>query len=140
MLALPLQLKVFLLTIILGLLTGIVLHLYQIIISKVRLRPISLYVLDFSFWLMLILLIFSILLVINFAEIRAYIFLGLLAGVILYYYWLARAFEKVLGLLASSMIFSIKIVRKILVWPINTMKTILTKKKETEMEPPAEIE
>jgi spore cortex biosynthesis protein YabQ len=140
LLALPLQLKVFLLTIILGLLTGIVLHLYQIIISKVRLRPISLYVLDFSFWLMLILLIFSILLVINFAEIRAYIFLGLLAGVILYYYWLARAFEKVLGLLASSMIFSIKIVRKILVWPINTMKTILTKKKETEMEPPAEIE
>ncbi|MDR1615455.1 MAG: hypothetical protein LBR98_00315 [Syntrophomonadaceae bacterium] len=133
---LPIQLKVFLLTAILGLLAGVALHLYQITVSRVKLRSVSLYVLDFSFWLMLILLIFSTLLVINFAEIRAYIFLALLAGVILYYYLLARAFEKVLGILAESIICFVKMVQKIFIWPINIIRIVFSKKREKEMEPP----
>lgn len=97
-------------------------HYYQLLIRGGRVRKVSLYVLDFGLWLLLLLIIFSILLIINLAEIRIYIFLALILGLLIYYHFISDYLNDTLGGLAKVTIKMVKFIRQLFIWPIRRAK------------------
>jgi len=87
------QLETFILTLILGLVTGTIFHFYQTVIRAVRLSRYVLYVLDFSLWIIIIVLVFLSMLFINQGEMRIYVFIALFLGILIYYRHFARRID-----------------------------------------------
>jgi spore cortex biosynthesis protein YabQ len=100
-----------------GIVTGFLLHYYQTLLRKGKIKRLSLYVLDISLWLFLLPAIFFVLLIINFAEIRLYIFLALLSGILAYFYFLSAWLSKVVAAWASLTIRCLRIIIALLTWP-----------------------
>jgi len=87
------QIETFILTLVLGLVTGTIFHFYQAIIRAARVSRYVLYALDFSLWIMIIVLVFLSMLFINQGEIRVYVLIALLLGILVYYRQFARHFD-----------------------------------------------
>lgn len=81
------QLQTFILTGLTGVAAGFIFHYYQLTVRKARIGKYFLYILDFIWWIFILLLVFAAMLLINQGEIRLYIILTLFAGVILYFYF-----------------------------------------------------
>jgi len=79
------QIEMFVFTLILGILTGLIFHLYQLLIKRARVSKFLGYFLDFTVWLFILLLVFVAMLWINEGEMRIYVLIAILAGVFLYY-------------------------------------------------------
>lgn len=139
--ALPSQLYVFFLTVLSGVVTGFLLHYYQMILKKGRVGRVSLYVLDFSFWFLLILITFFLLLIINFAEIRVYIFIALLTGILVYFYFLSARLSRGVAFLAKITISSLRGIWAFFTWPGHRFSVWRQKRRaltDQEPEPPIE--
>ncbi len=78
------QLKAFILTLMLGIVSGGIFHYYQLIIRKTRVGRYWLYLIDFFLWMILLMVVFAFLLLINRAEIRLYVLLALACGILIY--------------------------------------------------------
>jgi spore cortex biosynthesis protein YabQ len=87
------QIASFGLTILLGILTGLLFHLYQAFIRAGALKRLLVYVLDLAMWLITLVFVFFALLYINLGEVRVYVLLALLIGGILYYRLLHKRLE-----------------------------------------------
>lgn len=79
------QLEPFVLTLLVGLIAGLVFQFYQCSISLSSWRRWVLYLFDFLVWLVILLLVFALLLFINQGEIRLYILLALFTGIFVYF-------------------------------------------------------
>jgi spore cortex biosynthesis protein YabQ len=79
------QIEAFILTLILGVLTGTIFHFYQGVIRAARVSRYALYVLDFCLWIIIIALVFLSMLFINQGEMRIYVLIALLLGIVIYY-------------------------------------------------------
>jgi len=90
------QIQAFVLTLVLGLASGLVLNYYQIIIRHTKLKAAVLYIFDLLLWIFIILLVFAAMLWINQGEIRFYILLALLIGIIIYFRKLAQYLDSYL--------------------------------------------
>lgn len=90
------QIQAFVLTLVLGLASGLVLNYYQIIIRHAKLKAAVLYIFDLLLWIFIILLVFAAMLWINQGEIRFYILLALLIGIIIYFRKLAQYLDSYL--------------------------------------------
>lgn len=96
------QVQAFVLTMIDGILVGIILHFYQLLVRKGRMGRYSLCFLDSMFWLMMILLVFISLLFINQGEMRSYVLISLIIGAGIYYQLLSKKLEPGLAWIADG--------------------------------------
>ena len=122
MLGLLAQIKTFFLTLLLGIIAGIIFHYYQLTIRALRAHQYSLYLLDLFLWLLMILLISGGMLLINQGELRIYIFLVLIAGSLIYFKFIAGLTNRQLGGLAKSSALILQMIANILIKPFKWIK------------------
>lgn len=87
------QIQSFVLTAVLGVVAGMVFQFYQLLVRRARLGKYSLYVMDFFLWMLMIMLIFAAMLFINQGEMRVYVLVALVAGIIIYHRYLGPTME-----------------------------------------------
>ena len=91
------QIEAFFLTSILGIATGMIFHYYQLSVRYSRVGKYFLYILDFFLWIFMILVVFIAMLIINQGEMRIYVLIALLTGIIIYYRGLSGRIEPLLN-------------------------------------------
>lgn len=96
------QVQAFVLTMIEGILFGMVLHFYQLVVKSGRIGRYSLCFLDVLFWIIMILLVFLSLLFINQGEMRSYVLISLIIGAGIYYQFLSKKIEPGLAWVAEG--------------------------------------
>lgn len=139
MLGLLAQIETFFLTLLLGIIAGIIFHYYQLTIRALRAQKYSLYLLDLFLWLLMILLIAGGMLLINQGELRIYIFLVLIAGVLIYFKLMAGIMVRPLGGLAKSSALALRSIGNILIKPLMWLKkTIQLNWRRLHATPPPE--
>lgn len=109
------QAYIFLWSVIGGMLIAFIYDAFRIKRKAVRTRSIIIYIEDLLYWIIVAVVMFFILFYSNEGEIRGYIFIGAVLGVILYILLLSK-------IIIGSAMFVIKIIYKILstVWKILT--------------------
>lgn len=110
------QIQAFSLTLILGLITGVIFHYYQLFIRQARVGSVSLYIMDLVLWIFILALVFWAMICINQGEIRFYVLIAWLVGITIYFRALARRFYKLLYPLAGQNV-------RVLAW----LKRLLTR-------------
>ncbi|MDD3270331.1 MAG: spore cortex biosynthesis protein YabQ [Syntrophomonadaceae bacterium] len=95
------QLKSFGLTLILGVLAGGIFHYYQLTIRKARIGRYLLYIMDLILWIFMLSLVFLSMLLINQGEMRLYVLIALLGGIIIYYHYFSSSFYQIQSRLAE---------------------------------------
>ncbi len=95
------QIQSFFLTLVLGLITGVIFHYYQLFIRQARVGRYILYLMDLFLWLLIIALVFWAMVGINQGEVRFYVLLALLMGILLYFRVLSARFNDYLSGTAS---------------------------------------
>lgn len=125
MIGLLAQIKNFGCTIILGLLVGLIFNYYQLLIYYLNPLRWLLIVLDLILWVLLIGIVFGLLLWINLGEIRVYVFIALLTGIIIYYKKIAPRFNKRLSAIARMNGMLIFKGLDILVLPVRKVRVVL---------------
>lgn len=83
--ALFIQIRVFLFTLMIGLLAGLILNYYQVTVKAAGVGKLCMYILDIILWIIMIVLVFSSMLLINQGEIRVYVLIAFVTGILLYY-------------------------------------------------------
>lgn len=125
------QLQTFILTGLLGIIAGFIFHYYQLTVKKARLSKYFLYILDVILWIFMLTLVFAAMLLINQSEIRLYIVLTLLAGVIVYFRCFSARLSKFVSKGASGTVFIVasfsRLLRPPLAWIKNLFKAIKKK-------------
>lgn len=92
------QFYAFLVTVLAGVTIGVIFDFYRVIRGLARPRKVFTYLGDLAFWVISTMVIFFLLLVGNWGEIRFYVFIGILAGIGLYLKCLSRYFIKTFAL------------------------------------------
>ncbi|MEQ8201856.1 MAG: spore cortex biosynthesis protein YabQ [Syntrophomonadaceae bacterium] len=134
------QIEAFVLTSILGILAGFLFDYYQAVIRGIRIKRLPQYFLDVSVWIFMILIIGLALLLINQAEVRAYVFIALLAGAIIYFRYLSRFIRQPVDLLGKATAGSLRSLWRLVSKPFKQMLSWLTRKYQQRMLPPEEID
>ena len=134
------QIEAFILTLILGLLTGTIFHFYQELIRAARVSRHVLYFLDFSLWIIIIALVFLGMLFINQGEMRIYVLIALVLGILLYYRRFASRLDRSISRLAGAMVTActtlVHSIKKALSWG----RKITAKLKPPPKDPPLDSE
>ncbi len=134
------QVEAFILTLVLGLLTGTIFHFYQELIRAARVSRYVLYFLDFSLWIIIIALVFLGMLFINQGEMRIYVLIALVLGILMYYRRFASRLDKSVSRLAGAMVTAcatlVLNIKKVLSWG----KKIVAKLKPRPKDPPINSE
>ncbi len=81
------QIQDFFLTLALGICAGFIFHYYQSIIAQAKVGKYPLYILDFFLWIFMICIVFFAMLWINHGEMRLYVLIALVMGILIYYYF-----------------------------------------------------
>ncbi|WP_273483809.1 spore cortex biosynthesis protein YabQ [Desulforamulus ruminis] len=92
------QFYYFALTILIGMVAGFCYDLYKVTRGTLKLRRFGTALGDIFFWLILTGVVFILLLLGNWGEVRLYVFLGLALGVILYLNFFSRSTTSLLNL------------------------------------------
>ena len=87
------QIQSFFLTAVLGVVAGMVFQFYQLLVRGARLGKYALYAMDFFLWMLMILLIFAAMLFINQGQMRVYVLVALVVGILLYHRYLGHTME-----------------------------------------------
>ncbi|MEK3719580.1 spore cortex biosynthesis protein YabQ [Paenibacillus sp. FSL H8-0034] len=101
-----------------GLSLGGLFDLYRVLAHHLRAPRYAYYVLDLVFWIIGTLLIFKLLYDINWGQVRLFIFIGLLVGVIVYF-WLFS------GILITCLQFLIRMVKIVIHWLVQLVNILL---------------
>jgi spore cortex biosynthesis protein YabQ len=102
--------ETFIITVITGVVMGVLFDFYRILRGVFRLRWILTSLADLLYWLLSTVLVFVALLFGNWGEVRLYVFFGLFAGVFGYYKLLSRLTMRMLIWLIR---FSVRVVRTV---------------------------
>ena len=120
--SLTLELHIFLTSIYGGIIGGFVYDLYRAIRYYYKFSKITTYIQDFLFWVFMTYIFFSILVKINWGEIRGYIILGFMIGFIIYMITFTKfaypVVLKIVGLIKRIIGYLINLV----LWPYKYMK------------------
>lgn len=115
------QINAFVLTLILGILAGLIFHYYLLTVKKLRLRIYFLYLMDFILWILMICVVAVGMLLINQGEMRIYVFISLILGVIAYFKFLSTYTKKTLETMALGSARLLTLFYKILFKPVNLL-------------------
>ncbi|MGI6467622.1 MAG: hypothetical protein GXZ09_09635 [Syntrophomonadaceae bacterium] len=102
------QIKPFVLTLLVGLITGMVFQFYQYSMALSSCSRWLLYMFDFLVWVLILLLVFALLLIINQGEIRIYIILALFGGILLYFQTIAPKTQPLIRRAAKTSVYGIR--------------------------------
>lgn len=125
------QLYTFIITIATGILLGALFDCYRVLRGTFRPRAVMTWVTDLLYWLIATVIVFLALVVSNWGELRFYVFLGIVSGVILYYRLLSlyairlllaiiRLIKGIVTLFKKAVVFIIKpivLCINIIYWP-----------------------
>lgn len=125
------QLYTFIITIATGILLGALFDCYRVLRGTFRPKAIMTWVTDLLYWLIATMIVFLALVVSNWGELRFYVFLGIVSGVILYYRLLSlyairlllaiiRLIKGIVTLFKKTVVFIIKpivLCINIIYWP-----------------------
>jgi spore cortex biosynthesis protein YabQ len=117
------QLQAFFLTFILGIAAGLIFHYYQSTIRNWRLGKYLLYLMDFIWCIILIIIMAAALLLINQGEIRVYVFIALISGGVTYYKCLARKLQSSVQFLGRSTAYLFKKLGALITRPLRWLIT-----------------
>ena len=92
------QAATFLVTVATGFALGIFYDVFRIIRRILRVKFIGTAIFDFLFWVVCVVALFLVLLVVNFAEIRFFVFLGMFLGLVLHFVTLSQIFMALANL------------------------------------------
>lgn len=90
------QIVTFAITLATGGILGLFFDIYRIVYNLIRPRPAVTYITDLLFWLFVTVFTFVTLIISNWGELRAYVFLGLCTGAGLYFRLLSAVTRKFL--------------------------------------------
>lgn len=130
------QLEAFVLTLVLGLLTGTIFHFYQVVIRVARVSRYVLYALDFSLWIIIIGLVFLGMLFINQGEMRIYVLIALLLGILIYYRCFARRLDSTISTVAQATLTVCTVLTRHLTKALKWTVAQLARFKSRPQEPP----
>ena len=134
------QVEAFLLTFLLGIIVGLIFHYYQSVIKNLQVGRTLLYFLDLTIWIIMIIIIGIALLVINQAEIRAYVFIALVLGGLVYYMTAAPRLQQPMMAMGHGTAFVIKTVTIALSKPAKLTIIWLRVRYNSRRPPPADDE
>lgn len=105
-----------------GLGMGVVFDGYRVVSNELRFPRWWLPVLDIMYWMAAAVVVFRMLYASNNGEVRAYVFLGLAIGVILYYWLLSKpviaTVKWLIGAVRSLIAFIVKFIRIVILKPL----------------------
>lgn len=84
------QVEAFMLTVVIGMVMGLMFDTYRILRGILRLKIVVTHIADLLFWLAVTAVVFLGLLLGNWGEVRFYVFLGLMLGGAVYYKFFSR--------------------------------------------------
>jgi len=119
------QLFAFLVTIGIGFLAGILFDFYRVFRGLWRPKKLGTFVGDILFWFVMTVVVFTLLLVGNWGEIRIYVFIGVGLGAYLYVRFFSKRWQK---LIRSIFIYLGKILVgfwKVVTWPFKMVGKIV---------------
>ncbi len=130
------QIEDFILTSILGILAGLIFDYYQAILRGVRIKRYPQYILDMTVWLIMIAIVGMALLIINQAEIRVYVFIAMLAGVVIYFRMFAPFLRQPVDALGLATAKLLKRFIRALFQPIRLLISVFKEKLQQHQQPP----
>lgn len=134
------QIQSFTLTLVLGLITGIIFHYYQLFIRQARVGMYILYTMDLVLWLLIIALVFWAMVCINQGEVRFYVLVALLIGILLYFRVLSGRLDRVLSDFASRNVNAFALAGRQLKRARTGIKSVLSKLMPQKKTPPPDPE
>ncbi|CAM3469263.1 spore cortex biosynthesis protein YabQ [Paenibacillus lupini] len=99
---------------------GVIFDGYRVVSNELRFPRWSLPVLDLVYWLAASLLVFRVLYASNYGEVRAYVFIGMLIGILSYYWLLSKPVIRIVKWLIEA-------VRALIGFSIRTFDLLIVK-------------
>lgn len=121
------QILIFLTTVYGGLIIGFIYDLYRVFRYFIKPKGLATLIEDLLFWILISIIAIGILFYSNWGQLRGYVLLGFILGVLIYSLLLSKiiikAMIKIIGLLIKSIIY----ILRYLVLPLKYIKNILVK-------------
>ena len=122
------QVSSFLTALCIGLILGIIFDLFRVIRTTFHLHTIATSILDILYWIIALVIAFTLLIMSNWGEFRFYIFIGITLGGGLYYKFISRymmqLFFQVVHVGNVFVLYTNKVVNNILIKPILSLTKI----------------
>ncbi|SHK07519.1 spore cortex biosynthesis protein YabQ [Anaerobranca californiensis DSM 14826] len=97
-----------------GVILGIIFDIYRFLVPTQKVKGIVQYILDFLFWIVVIVTTFVVLIFANYGEVRLYLIMGMTLGFILYFKTLSKLVIKILTFIRTTIIKIYKFIYKLL--------------------------
>lgn len=111
------QLFAFIVTVGIGFLAGFLFDIYRVFRGLWRPRKIGTFIGDIIFWIIMTCLVFILLLVGNWGEIRIYVFIGIALGYYIYIKYLTKKAQKFIRLNFIYIKKSLNFTWIVIIWP-----------------------
>lgn len=123
------QFYAFIITVLAGVTIGILFDFYRVIRGLVRPKKVFTYLGDLTFWVISTLVVFFLLLIGNWGEIRFYVWVGVLVGITLYQKYLSKYIIKLFSFIIYIINKTVAFVLKTLgiLWMIITYPFIIVR-------------
>lgn len=118
------QFQSFFFTVVIGLLIGVVVDGYRGFNRFVRLRPLIISLGDLVLWLFLAGLVFFLLLLNNWGEMRAYVLIGITTGILLYRQWCSSFILSFWRRFFLTLRWAYVLIQKILFLPLGLIRML----------------
>ena len=119
------QLTLFALMVTMGIILGIIFDFYRAIRGIAEPGKFFTIVGDIIFWVIATVIVFSALMWKTWGEMRAYVFIGLIIGFIVHWYYISPLVLKLFKSFILFVIWMVKIIWRIVSWPFITAKALL---------------
>jgi len=109
------QLNTFIITVATGILLGVLFDCYRVLRGTFRPRAVMTWFADLLYWLIATVIVFLALVLSNWGELRFYVFLGIVSGVILYYRLLSLYTIRLFATIVRLVKWLVALIKKIIV-------------------------
>ena len=109
------QVLTFLITIMTGVTLGVLFDSYRVLRGTFNPKTLMTWVADLLFWLVATAVVFIALVFSNWGELRFYVFMGILSGLVMYYNWLSLYFMRLFAIAIRVIIAGLSFMKKIFI-------------------------
>ena len=111
----------FIITIGIGFLVGIIFDIYRVVRSIWQPKKLGTFIGDIFFWILITFLVFTLLLMGNWGEVRIYVFLGLTLGFTMYIKYFSLKGQKFISKFFYLVYKILRLVWKVITWPFKVL-------------------
>jgi spore cortex biosynthesis protein YabQ len=119
------QLVNFLVTVGLGVVIGLLFDLYYSIRKIIKPSRVIVHIGDLLIWVVITILVFIILLLTNWADVRFYVFIGIALGLLIYYLVFSNHVKKIYDTLLKLILRLLNMLQFILLFPFRILRKLL---------------